>query len=69
MRRWLTACGGGYHAELTKARIIRAALATTEADLLNLVTFGRGHAFSPDEISRLDLPTFRRRAKSRRPLS
>jgi proline iminopeptidase len=57
--RWVEAFGGMYHAGLSTPKLIREALRTEEADLVDLWKFGRGNAFSlsslRDEYSQVDL--------------
>ena len=56
--RWLARFGGEYHGDLSKGRLILAALGTSEANLLDLVKFGRGNAFSlkhlHEEVASID---------------
>jgi pimeloyl-ACP methyl ester carboxylesterase len=49
-RRWNERYGGSFHGDLTTADLIRAALGTDEADLGDLVRFGRGNRFSLDAM-------------------
>jgi proline iminopeptidase len=57
--RWTERFGGVFHGKLSTGKLIWAALGTDEANLVDLVQFGRGNAFSlkmlEGEISRLDL--------------
>ena len=57
--RWVDRFGGMFHADMSTGKLIWAALSTDEANLIDLVKFGRGNRFSlvqlEDEISRLDL--------------
>jgi pimeloyl-ACP methyl ester carboxylesterase len=57
--KWVKRFGGIFHAGLSTGKLIRAALDTDEANLLDLVKFGQGNRFSlvqlEDEISRLSL--------------
>lgn len=56
---WVERFGGMNHAGLSTGKLIWAALGTDEANLIDLVKFGRGNRFSleqlEDEISQLDL--------------
>jgi proline iminopeptidase len=57
--RWTERFGGAFHGNLSSGKLIWTALGTDEANLVDLVKFGRGNAFSlknlEGEISRLDL--------------
>lgn len=57
--KWTERFGGTFHGELSTGRLIWAALMTDEADVTDLVRFGRGNRFSlellEDEIARLRL--------------
>jgi proline iminopeptidase len=57
--RWVERFGGTFHADMSTGKLIWAALNTDEANLVDLVKFGRGNRFSlvqlEDQISRLDL--------------
>jgi pimeloyl-ACP methyl ester carboxylesterase len=61
--RWVERFGGTLRRGLSTGRLIRAALSTDEAGLLDLVRFGRGNRFSLEalraEYSRVDLTRFR----------
>jgi pimeloyl-ACP methyl ester carboxylesterase len=48
--RWVEAFGGVFHQDLSTWRLIRAALSTDEANLLDLVRFGRGNRFSLESL-------------------
>lgn len=56
--RWVERLGGEFHGDLSKGRLILAALRTDEANLRDLVAFGRGNAFSlehlHDQIAAID---------------
>lgn len=47
---WVERFGGVFHAELSTGRLIWAALATEEANLADLVYFGRGNRFSLERL-------------------
>jgi proline iminopeptidase len=57
--KWVERFGGMFHADLSTGELICSALNTDEANLVDLVSFGRGNRFSlvhlEDEISRLNL--------------
>jgi pimeloyl-ACP methyl ester carboxylesterase len=57
--KWVERFGGMFHGGLSTGKLIRAALQTDEANLVDLVKFGQGNRFSlvqlEDEISRLSL--------------
>jgi proline iminopeptidase len=57
--KWVERFGGMFHAGLSTGKLIRAALSTDEANLVDLVKFGQGNRFSlvqlEDEISQLHL--------------
>jgi pimeloyl-ACP methyl ester carboxylesterase len=57
--KWVERFGGVFHAGLSTGKLIRAALQTDEANLVDLVKFGQGNRFSleqlEDEISHLNL--------------
>lgn len=57
--RWVERFGGSFHANLSTGKLIWAALRTDEADLVDLIQFGRGNRFSLErlhgELSQLDL--------------
>jgi proline iminopeptidase len=59
VERWTGRFGGIFHGDLSTGRLIWSALRTDEANLVDLVEFGRGNRFSlihlEDEISELDL--------------
>jgi pimeloyl-ACP methyl ester carboxylesterase len=63
--RWVERFGGVFHGRLSTGKLIWAALQTDEANLIDLVNFGRGNRFSlvhlEDEISRLNLSEHYRR--------
>lgn len=58
-RKWVEQYGGSFHADLSTGGLIWAALSTDEANLVDLVAFGRGNRFSLEslwpEFSQLDL--------------
>jgi pimeloyl-ACP methyl ester carboxylesterase len=62
--RWVERFGGTLRNGLSTGKLIRAALRTDEAGLLDLVRFGRGNRFSLEalrpEYSRVDLTRLRR---------
>jgi pimeloyl-ACP methyl ester carboxylesterase len=49
-RRWNERFGGSFHADLSTGRLVWAALRTDEADLTDLVRFGRGNRFSLEHL-------------------
>ena len=57
--KWVERFGGMFRSDLSTGKLIWAALGTDEANLIDLVAFGRGNRFSlvhlEDEISRLEL--------------
>ena len=57
--KWVERFGGMFHTGLSTGKLIWAALNTDEANLVDLIKFGRGNRFSlvqlEDEISRLNL--------------
>jgi pimeloyl-ACP methyl ester carboxylesterase len=57
--RWVERFGGVFHKKLSTGKLIWAALSTDEANLIDLIKFGRGNRFSleqlEDEFSTLDL--------------
>jgi pimeloyl-ACP methyl ester carboxylesterase len=57
--KWVERFGGVFHARLSTGKLIRAALGTDEANVVDLVKFGQGNRFSleqlEDEISHLNL--------------
>ncbi|MGE3977334.1 MAG: alpha/beta fold hydrolase, partial [Nitrospira sp.] len=58
-RRWVERFGGSFHADLSTGKLIWAALNTDEANVIDLILFGRGNRFSLEhlwpEFSQLDL--------------
>lgn len=58
-RKWVERYGGSFHGDLSTGSLIWAALSTDEANLVDLVAFGRGNRFSLEclwpEFSQLDL--------------
>jgi len=63
-RHWVERFGGSFHADLSTGKLISAALNTDEANLVDLILFGRGNRFSLErlwpEFSQLDLTTYKR---------
>lgn len=61
--KWVEAFGGMFHGGLSTWSLIRAALSTDEANLVDLMLFGRGNRFSLEhlrpEYSRIDLTRYR----------
>ncbi|MDC8447468.1 MAG: alpha/beta hydrolase [Nitrospira sp.] len=61
-RRWVERFGGSFHADLSTGKLIWAALNTDEANLVDLILFGRGNRFSLEhlwpEFSQLDLAAY-----------
>lgn len=59
--RWVEKFGGTFHADMNTGDLIRAALGTDEANLMDLVKFGQGNRFSLEtlrpEYSKLNLKT------------
>lgn len=57
--RWVERFGGTFHGELSTGKLVWTALATDEANLVDLAKFGRGNFFSltalGDELSQLRL--------------
>jgi pimeloyl-ACP methyl ester carboxylesterase len=49
-RKWVDRFGGSFHTDMDTGDLIRAALATSEATLYDLVLFGRGNRFSLEAI-------------------
>jgi pimeloyl-ACP methyl ester carboxylesterase len=49
-RKWVERFGGSSHANLSTGKLIWAALQTDEANLLDLVKFGRGNRFSLEHL-------------------
>jgi pimeloyl-ACP methyl ester carboxylesterase len=45
-RKWVERFGGAFHADLSTGKLIWAALLTDEANLLDLIKFGKGNRFS-----------------------
>ena len=62
-RRWVERFGGSFHADLSTGKLIWAALNTDEANLIDLILFGRGNGFSLEhlwpEFSQLDLTAYK----------
>lgn len=62
-RHWVEQLGGSFHADLSTGKLIWAALSTDEANLIDLMLFGRGNRFSLEhlwpEFSQLDLTTYK----------
>ena len=62
-RRWVERFGGAFHGDLSTGKLIRAALSTDEANLIDLILFGRGNRFSLEhlwpEFSRVDLTVYK----------
>lgn len=62
-RRWVERFGGSFHGDLSTGKLIWAALNTHEANLIDLILFGRGNRFSLKhlwpEFSRLDLTAYK----------
>jgi proline iminopeptidase len=58
-RKWVERFGGSFHGNLSKGKLIAAALQTDEANLVDLIRFGQGNRFSLnhlwDEFSALDI--------------
>ena len=58
-RKWVERFGGSFHADLSTGKLIWAALRTDEANLCDLIRFGRGNRFSLrslwEEFRTLDL--------------
>lgn len=61
-RRWVEQFGGAFHNTLSTGKLVRAAVNTDEANLFDLILFGRGNRFSLEhlwpEFSQLDLTTY-----------
>jgi pimeloyl-ACP methyl ester carboxylesterase len=61
--RWTERFGGVFHGDLSTGTLIRAALSTDEANLVDLVKFGRGNRFSLEslrpEYSKVNLTAYR----------
>lgn len=61
-RRWVERFGGSFHTNLSTGKLIWAALNTDEANVIDLILFGRGNRFSLEhlwpEFSRLDLTIY-----------
>ena len=68
-RKWVERFGGSFHADLSTGKLIWAALQTDEANLIDLIKFGRGNRFSlehlwdefrafdiDDRLTRFDMP-------------
>ena len=45
-RKWVERFGGAFHGNLSKGKLIWAALGTDEANLIDLIKFGQGNRFS-----------------------
>lgn len=62
-RRWVERFGGAFHGDLSTGKLIWAALSTDEANVMDLILFGRGNRFSLErlwqEFSRLDLTRYK----------
>lgn len=63
-RHWVEQFGGSFHADLSTGTLIWVAIKTDEANLIDLILFGRGNRFSLEqlwpEFSKLDLMVYRR---------
>lgn len=61
-RHWVEHFGGSFHTDLSPSKLIWAALRTEEANLIDLILFGRGNRFSLEhlwpEFSQLDLMAY-----------
>ena len=49
-RKWVERFGGSFHATLSTGKLIWAALQTDEANLIDLIKFGRGNRFSLEHL-------------------
>lgn len=49
-RKWVERFGGSFHARMSTGTLIWAALRTDEANLMDLILFGRGNRFSLDHL-------------------
>ena len=49
-RKWVERFGGAFHANLSTGKLIWAALRTDEANLVDLIRFGRGNRFSLEHL-------------------
>lgn len=49
-RKWVERFGGSFHANLSKGKLIWAALQTDEANLIDLIKFGQGNRFSLEHL-------------------
>lgn len=49
-RKWVERFGGSFHATLSTGKLIWAALQTDEANLMDLIKFGRGNRFSLEHL-------------------
>lgn len=62
-RHWAEQFGGAFHGPLSTGNLIWAALKTDEANLVDLMLFGRGNRFSLEhlwmEFSQLDLTSYK----------
>lgn len=61
--RWAERFGGVFHGDLSTGKLIRAALSTDEANLVDLMKFGQGNRFSLEslrpEYSKVNLTAYR----------
>jgi pimeloyl-ACP methyl ester carboxylesterase len=62
-RDWVERFGGAFHADLSTGKLIWAALNTDEANLVDLILFGRSNRFSLEHLwpqfSQLDLTVYK----------
>ncbi len=49
-RKWVERFGGSFHADLSTGKLIWAALRTDEANVVDLIRFGRGNRFSLEHL-------------------
>jgi pimeloyl-ACP methyl ester carboxylesterase len=49
-RKWVARFGGSFHANLSTGKLIWAALQTDEANLIDLIKFGKGNRFSLEHL-------------------
>jgi len=49
-RKWVERFGGSFHADMSTGTLIWAALRTDEANLIDLIKFGRGNRFSLNQL-------------------
>ena len=49
-RKWMERFGGAFHGNLSKGKLIWAALGTDEANLIDLIKFGQGNRFSLNHL-------------------